>query len=77
MSKIVSMTRIGRVEQTAAHKRAPIAVLVCFVEGGASFIAINLKSSPGQFNAAQSRELAALLYKGANMLDGAKGEGHD
>jgi hypothetical protein len=73
MSKIVSMPRIGRVEQTGAHKRASAAVVVCFVEDGPSFIAINLKSPPGQFNAAQARELAALLYKGANMLDGAKG----
>jgi hypothetical protein len=77
MSKIVGMPHVGRVQQTAAHKRAPAAVVVYFVEGGPSFIAINLKSPPGQFNAAQSRELAALLYKAANMLDGRKDQTND
>jgi hypothetical protein len=72
VSKIVEMQNLGRVEQTGAHKRASAAVVVCFIEDGPSFIAINLKSPPGQFNAAQARETAALLCKGANMLDGAK-----
>jgi hypothetical protein len=74
MSKIVEMQNLGRVEQTGAHKRASAAVVVCFVEDGPSFIAINLKSPPGQFNAAQAREMAALLWKGAEILDGAKEE---
>ena len=72
MSKIVEMQNLGRVEQTGAHKRAPAAVVVCFVEDGPSFIAVNLKSPPGQFNAAQARETAALLCKGADILDAAE-----
>ena len=72
MSKIVEMQHLGRVEQTGAHKRASGAVLVCFVEGGPSFIAVSLKSPPGQFNAAQARELAALLCKGADLRDAAE-----
>ena len=69
MSKIVEMRSIKRIEQTGAHKRAPAAVVVCLVEGGPSFIAINLKSPPGQFSAAQSREMAAALLEGADILD--------
>lgn len=72
MSKIVEMQNLGRLEQTGAHKRASAAVVVCFVEDGPSFIAINLKTPPGQFNAAQARELAARLCKGANILDAAE-----
>jgi hypothetical protein len=72
MSKIVEMQNLGRVEQTGAHKRASAAVVVCFVEDGPSFIAINLKSPPGQFNAAQARETAALLCKGVDILDATK-----
>lgn len=69
MSKIVEMQHIMRVEQTGAHKRAPAVVVTCLVEGGPSFIAINLKSPPGQFSAAQSREMAAALLEGADILD--------
>jgi hypothetical protein len=72
VSKIVEMQNLGRLEQTGAHKRASAAVVVCFVEDGPSFIAINLKTPPGQFNAAQARELAARLCKGANILDAAE-----
>jgi hypothetical protein len=72
MSKIVEMQNLGRVEQTGAHKRASAAAVVCFVEDGPSFIAINLKTPPGQFNAAQARELAARLCKGADILDAAE-----
>ncbi len=72
MSKIVEMQHIGRVEQTGAHKRASATVVVCFVEEGLSFIALNLKSPPGQFNATQARETAALLCKGADILDAAE-----
>ena len=71
MSKIVNMQHLARVEQTGAHKRTPAAVVVCFVEGGPSFIALNLKSPPGQFNAAQARELEEMLCKGAEILDAA------
>jgi hypothetical protein len=72
MSKIVEMQNLGRVEQTGFHKRASAAAVVCFVEDGPSFIALNLKTPPGQFNAAQAREMAALLCKGADILDAAE-----
>ena len=72
MSKNVEMQHIGRVEQTGAHKRASATVVVCFVEEGPSFIALNLKSPPGQFNAAHARELATALCKGADILDAAE-----
>ena len=69
MATIKEMRHIARIEQTSAHKRAPAAVVACLVEGGSSFIAINLKSPPGQFSAAQSREMAAALLEGADILD--------
>jgi hypothetical protein len=72
VSKIVNMQHLARVEQTSAHNRIPAAVVVCFVEGGPSFIAVELRSSSGHFNAAQTRELAALLCKGADILDAAE-----
>ncbi len=69
MATIKEMRHIARIEQTGAHKRAPAAVVACLVEGGSSFIAINLKSPPGQFSAAQSRKMAAALLEGADILD--------
>lgn len=68
MSEIVKIDELGRVKQSGGHKRAPAIVMVCHVAGGHSFLAISLKSPPGQFNVAQARELSALLWKGADIL---------
>jgi hypothetical protein len=69
MSKIVKTQKLGSVEQVGAHKRAPAVLLVCFVEDGPSFLALSLRSPPGQFDAAGARDMAALLCKGADILD--------
>lgn len=69
MRKIVKTQKLGSVEQVGAHVRAPAVLLVCFVEGGPSFLALSLRSPPGQFDAAGARDMAALLCKGADILD--------
>jgi hypothetical protein len=69
MRKILNAQKLGSVEQVGAHKRAPAVLLVCFVEGGPSFLALNLRSPPGQFDAEGARDMAALLCNGADILD--------